>query len=411
LFVAPQIFLIPFYLNDLGTDGKHINLALQTIAQAGGVPLLTATAIEQSLATPSNPNPQLSAQQLAAAGINIVPVGPNQFNGVFYTIQDHFKPQYSIQASASIAQQIRPDLSLEIGYNMYRSVHIQQNQEANYIRDTTRAIDPFIGPFYTPKPGSTAGEPNAQVLQNNQFASIGSSIYHGMTASLTKRFSRGLQFQVNYTWSKAIDNTSDYSSLSTPFRPDLLSADRSLSDFNITHNFVANAVYTTPYKAQGNSFSKLLADISISPIIYARSGVPFTLLVPGLGGFNGNFAGSHTSEARPYNEGRNLGIGPAYYSWDMRISKSLFLNRDSGMRLDLIAQATDILNHTNFSFVNNTFPNSETVQTPEGNVDLLNGPYRFKGFAPRSAADLNTPLSFGGANPPRQISFALRFEF
>jgi hypothetical protein len=414
LFVAPQLFLVPFYLNELGTSGKNINLGLQTIT-GQPVQLLTATAIEQGTATSGNPNPELSAQQLAAAGIVIQPPGPNQVNGVFYTLQNHYKPEYTIQASTSIAQQIGHSLSLEIGYTMYRGVHIEQVNEANYMRNTAAAIDPFIGPFYTPKAGSTAGEPNTQILQNNQYASIGNSIYHGMTASLTKQYGRGLQFQANYTWSKAIDDTSDYSSLSTPFRPDLVAADRSVSDFNITHNFVANAVYTTPYRAGGSVLSRVLADISISPIVYARSGVPFTLLVPALA----NGAGSHTSEARPYNEGRNTGIGPAFYSWDMRISKALYLRRDSGMRLDMIAQATDILNHTNFNNVNNVFPDtyqpganaSAIVPTAEGNVDLLHGPYRYAGFVPRSAADLGSPLSFASANPPRQISFALRFAF
>jgi Carboxypeptidase regulatory-like domain len=415
LFVAPQLFLVPFYLNELGTSGKNINLALETIT---GQPtqLLTATAIEQGLATVANPNPELTAQQLAAAGIVIQPPGPNQINGVFYTIQNNYKPQYTIQSSASIDQQIGNSFSLEMGYILYRSVHIEQVNEANYTRNPTVPIDPFIGPFYIPKPGSSAGEPNAQILQNDQYDSIGSSIYHGLTASFTKQFGRGLQFQANYTWSKAIDDTSDYSSLSTPFRPDLVSADRSLSDFNITHNFVANAVYTTSHHSHGSLFPRILADISISPIVYARSGAPFTLLVPGI---TSNGAGDHLSEARPYHEGRNTGIGPAFYSWDMRISKALYLRQDSALRLDLIAQATDILNHTNFSAVNNIFPDtyqpgtnaSAIVSTPEGNVNLLNGPYRYTGFVPSATADLSSPLAFGSANPPRQISFALRLAF
>jgi hypothetical protein len=102
----------------------------------------------------------------------------------------------------------------------------------------------------------------------------------------------------------------------------------------------------------------------------------------------------------------------------MQISKSLYHNRDSGMRLDVIAQATDILNYTNFSFVNNNFPNtyqpgatSAIVSTGEGDIDLLNGPFHHKGYVPRSATDSTAPLAFGGANPPRQISFALRFAF
>jgi Carboxypeptidase regulatory-like domain len=432
LFVAPVIFLVPFYLNELGTNGQHTSLALQTLT---GQPtqLLTATAIEQGLATLQNPNPALNATQLAAAGISIVPPGPAQQNGVFYTISNNFKPQYSIQSSLSIAREIARDLSVEVGYQYYRNVHIQQNLEANYVQDPTLPVDPFVGPFYMPKPGSTGSQPNTQILQNNQFASIGSGTYNGLTASLTKRFSHGLQFQANYTFSKAMDNTSDYSSLSTPFRPDLLAADRSLSDFNITNNFVANAVYTTPFHTDSGSFlAKAFANVSVSPIVYAHSGLPFTLLVPGISStgiapLTANGAGDHISEARPFNEGRNTGIGPGFVSWDMRISKAFYIKRESGMKLDVIAQATNLLNHTNFSAVNNIFPNtavvtggngvtggvttSAEVATPEGIVNLLNGPYRFKGFVPTSADQLAGPLAFRSANPPRQLSLGLQFAF
>ena len=433
LFVAPQIFLIPFYLNLLGTNNQHIILALNT---AGGTPqpcliapgtpdlppAICATALEQALATLSNPNPELSIAELGAAGITIVPTGPTAINGVFYTIQHNFKPQYSIQASTSVAQQITSTLSFELGYNMYRGVHIEQNAEANYTINPARAADPFIGPFYEPKPGSTAGEPNAVILQNNQFSSIGDSIYHGLTASLTKSYGRGLQFQANYTWSHAIDDTSDYSSLSTPFRPGLEHLDRSTSSFNITHNFVANAVYTTPFRSGSSGVrGKILGDISVSPIVYARTGVPYTLLVPGMPN-NGTNLGNHTSEARPFDETRNLGIGPNFYSWDMRISKAFYISRESDVRLNLIAQSTNILNHTNFSAVNNIFPYTEAVDprtgqltavvpTAEGNVDMLNGPYNYRGYKPTSAAQLASPLAFTSANPPRQLSFGLQLAF
>jgi hypothetical protein len=418
-FVAPILFLVPFYLNDLGPSGNNIKLALASIT---GQPtqLLTATAIEQAAATVANPNPALNSAQLAAAEITIQPPGPTAVNGVFYTLEPHYKPQYSIQASLSVARQIAPNLAFEIGYDMYNSVHIQQNLEANYMVNPALPVDPFVGPFYEPKPGITAGEPNAAILQNNQYSSTGNSIYHGLTASLTKRYSRGLQFQVNYTFSRAIDDTSDYSSLSTPFRPGFLALDRSVSDFNITHNFVANAVYTTPFHGgDGGFWNKLLSDVSISPIVYARSGVPFTLLVPSLQ----NGAGSHTSEARPFHESRNSGIGPDFFSWDMRISKAVYIRRDSGVRLEVIAQAANLLNHTNFSAVNNIFPNtavanpatgltqSAGISTPEGTVDLLNGPYRYRGFVPTSPSQLSSPLSFSSANPPRQLSLALQVAF
>ena len=178
-------------------------------------------------------------------------------------------------------------------------------------------------------------------------------------------------------------------------------------------------MYTTPHRISEGFASALLSDIAISPIVSVRSGVPFTLLVPGIAS---NGTSGHTSEARPFNEVRNSGIGPNYADWDMRISKAMFLKKDSTLRLDLIAQAANILNHTNFNRVNNIFPNtavtnaagittSALVSTPEGTVDLLNGPYNYKGFAPSAAAQLTDPLSFVSAAPPRQISFGLQFAF
>jgi hypothetical protein len=241
-----------------------------------------------------------------------------------------------------------------------------------------------------------------------------------MTVSLTKRYGHGLQFQANYTLSKAIDNTSDFSSQSTPFRPDLLNLDRSISDFNIKNSFVANAVYTSPVHHPGGGLASLFySNWIIAPIVSVRDGVPFTLLVPGIQS-NGNTA--HTSEARPFNEGRNTGTGPGYASWDMRISRDIPLKADSPLRLRLIVQSTNILNHTNFTSVQNIFPNtavtnaagvttSAVVATPEGNVDLLNGPYNFSGFRPSGPSQLTDPLAFKTAAPPRQISFGVELAF
>jgi hypothetical protein len=212
---------------------------------------------------------------------------------------------------------------------------------------------------------------------------------------------------VNYTLSRAIDDTSDFSSLSTPFRPDVLNLDRALSDFNITHNFVANAVYTTPFHAgKGGFLPRLLADVTVSPIFYARSGVPFTLLVPGLS--NGTIG--HNANARPWYEGRNNGIGPDFFSWDLRISKTLIRGEGRRPRLDLIAQAQNLLNRTNFAVVNNNFPADPNYPLPGGGT-LENGPYNVTGFAPTSVSQLSQPLAFTSAYPSRQVSLALRLAF
>jgi hypothetical protein len=318
-----------------------------------------------------------------------------------------------------VAREFARNMSLEIGYNFYRSVHIQQVVEVNsqqapcnvlYPGQYNTAVDPFVGPCYTAKPGTTAGVPNSLVFQNSAFSSLASSRYHGMTASLMRRFSEGLQFQAHYTMSHAEDNTSDYSFLSVPFRPDQMGRDWSTSNFNVAHNFTSNAVYSTPFKRGAGGWARVFADMTVAPIVTARSGIPFTLLVPGLGGASGNGTIGRNSEARPWNEPRNEGRGHPFVSWDMRISKSFYARPERGLRVDLIAQVQNLLNRANFASVNNNFPADPDYRLPGGG-NLLSGPYNARGFVPSSVSQLGQPLAFTSTYPPRFISLGLKIGF
>jgi hypothetical protein len=408
MFVAPDTFLIPFYANILGTSGHYVNQN----ALVAGLPsppfpnIFAAWALQAGNATTAEPNPPFTSPQLASLGINIVPPGPTAFGNFLYTMAPGFQPAYTIQASVSVARQLTPNLSLEAAYLMYHSLHVEQVLEANFVQDTAVPVDPFVGPVYVPRAGETAGEPNSSIFQNDAFSSVGAGIYHGGTLSLTRRFDKGLQAQANYTFSRAIDDTSDFSSLSTPFRPGTLKLDRGVSDFNVTHSFVANAVYTTPSDAGGKGFLKqVISNVTVSPIFTARSGIPFTALVPGLA--NGTIG--HNNNARPWQEGRNNGKGPHFYDWDLRLSKTLIRN-EGRQNLQIIAQAQNVLNHTNFASVNNNFPVNPQYPIPGGGT-LENGPYKLSGFAPTSVSQLSNPLEFISSYPGRQVSLALRFAF
>lgn len=407
IYVAPDTFMIPFYANILGTTGKYVN---QTAVTAG-LPsppfpsIFAAWALQKSLATATEPNPAMNTKQLASVGIVISPPGPAAFGNFIYTMAPHFQSAYSIQASLSVARQVAKDLSLEAGYIMYHSVHVEQVLESNFVEDTSKPIDPFTGPYYVQKAGTTAGEPNISIFQNNAFSSVGSGTYHGGTISLKRRYEHGLLFQANYTFSRAIDDTSDFSSISTPFRPGLLNRDYGLSDFNITHNFVANAVYETPFAVgRGKLVPRILANVIVSPIVSVRSGIPFTLLVPGLS--NGTIG--HNANARPWFEGRNQGIGAHFVSWDMRVSKAVPLAQER-LHVEVIAQAQNLLNHTNFAAVNNNLPADPNYPLAHGTLEM--GPYNVKGFAPSSVSQLSQPLAFTAAYPGRQVSLALRLAF
>lgn len=408
VFVAPGTFLVPFYANILGVSGHYVSQN----ALAAGLPsppfpsIFAAWAAQKSSATPSQPNPTLTNAQLASLGINIVPPGPGAFGNFIYTVSPTFQPAYTVQASLSIARQLSSNLSLEVAYLMYHSVHVEQALEANFVQETSVPVDPFVGPTYVPNSGTTAGEPDGSIFQNNAYSSVGYGIYHGGTITLTQRWSRGLQFQVNYTFSRALDDTSDFSSLSTPFRPGFSNLDYGVSDFNISHNFVANGVYSLPFRSiPGNLASSIFANVTISPIVFARSGVPFTSLVPGLE--NGTIG--HNSNARPWHEGRNQGVGPDFVSEDLRISKTLNWEH-SHQSLELIAQCQNISNRTNFAGVNNNFPaNPDYPLSRTGTLE--DGPYNLRGFTPKSVSQLSEPLSFTSSYPARRLSLALRFDF
>jgi len=162
------------------------------------------------------------------------------------------------------------------------------------------------------------------------------------------------------------------------FRPTRMKLERSRSVFDVRHNLVASAVYVTPFAPGGDVLSRVMADMTISPVLFVRSGIPFTVRVPGMQ----NVTPGESLWARPWNAGRNTGIGPNFCSLDMRVAKSFFFNREAGRKIDFIVQGTNILNHTNFSAVNDSFPaNPNPFQVGGQTVDLLNGPYNFSGIA------------------------------
>ncbi len=108
--------------------------------------------------------------------------------------------------------------------------------------------------------------------------SSGSSVYHGLSVNLRKRMSNHLEFLASYTWSHAIDDSTD---LETPlavqdaFNP---GRDRSNSIFDQRHRFVFSGVYQTGKLAGGSWVSRLLSEWTFAPIIDVASGRPFPIL-------------------------------------------------------------------------------------------------------------------------------------
>jgi hypothetical protein len=110
--------------------------------------------------------------------------------------------------------------------------------------------------------------------------SNGSSIYHGFSANLRKRFNTHYEFLASYTWSHAIDDSTDLQSTLTPQDSYYPGVDRSTSLFDQRHRFVFSGVYQTG-KLGGGFASKVFSDWTFAPLLDIASGRPFNILTGG----------------------------------------------------------------------------------------------------------------------------------
>ena len=108
--------------------------------------------------------------------------------------------------------------------------------------------------------------------------STGNSVYHGLTANLRKRFSNKWEMLASYTWSHAIDDSTDLESPLSPqdnFRPNL---ERSNSIFDQRHRFVISGVYQSPRSGGAYFAEQLIRNWTVAPIFEVSSGRPFAIL-------------------------------------------------------------------------------------------------------------------------------------
>ncbi|MEK6302674.1 MAG: carboxypeptidase regulatory-like domain-containing protein [Acidobacteriota bacterium] len=425
IFYSPIYLQIPAYTSVLNGSGTYINQIARNFAT--GAPAIYQAGVAQG----KYPFGVLSEADINALGISTAVGAPGR---VLFDLDRDYKNNYSIQANLGIQRQLSSNLSIELAYQMYHGLHIQQPVPLNYceagtpgcpatVAQATQLLtrDARLGPLYRvcstgnpALPDTTCGKVNdSGITQFTDYKSRGSSIYHGLTASLTRRFSNHMSFQGSYTFSKAIDDQTDFNSAFAPPFPTRLDTERSLSSFDIRHNFVFSGVILSPFKGgDGHNFaSRAFADITLSPILYIRSGIPFTLLTGT--DINGD---TRSANDRLFSIGRNTGIGPNYRSVNMRLSKAIRFKSDSAMRLELSVDGSNLLNRTNYASVRDILP--VTFSGVTGQITSLSPDYgpaladtnRLTGRKDRDFRS-GQPLSFTSAFNARQILWGVKFAF
>ena len=320
---------------------------------------------------------EIRREDLLVHGIDAGPGYP--FRVGFRLAPDTVNP-YSQQGSFEIQRQFG-GYALSVGYNYNRGLHIMRPLDVNVFRAGTNEDGrPVVG-FRNPL-----------ILQDNVYGSWGRSYYHAMIVQLRKRFSRGFTLSAHHTWSKTIDENTDYNSAFEPHLQWDARNELALSDYHRGHRFVAHAVARVPWKAaRGRGVARnLLADFTASGILIARSGAPFNLNA----GVD-TIGDRHTDTHRPWGLGRNVGTGPSYFGFDFRLSRSFPL-RD-GVSLQAVGEAFNVLNRTNFRGVNGVV----------GNISIEDLPDSLAG----RRGPVTEPFSFASAFDPRQFQFSLRLTF
>ena len=108
--------------------------------------------------------------------------------------------------------------------------------------------------------------------------SNGSSVYHGLTANLKKRFGGHYEFLASYTWSHAIDDSTDLQSPLAPQDSYFPSDERSTSLFDQRHRLVFSGVYQSGKACRVGFCPPFFSNWTFAPIIEVASGRPFNII-------------------------------------------------------------------------------------------------------------------------------------
>jgi len=215
-----------------------------------------------------------------------------------------------------------------------------------------------------------------------------------MTVALTHRFDGSRQFQINYALSHARDDVTDLDAGFSAFMPTRLEREWADSTFDVRHTISANAVVQTGAAGPASRWRTLVSDTTVGAVISVHSGLPFTLRI----GHDTN-GDSHDLYDRPFLAVRNSGRGAWYSSLDARVMRRLPLGADGRVRAAVLAEASNVLNRSNFLAVN------DVVGT---DPQYLRGPFHRTGS--RSIPP-TSPLGFTTAAPGRQLQVGFRLLF
>ena len=409
IFYGQVYAQIPAVVKTLGNlnGNRQIANTLVSILGVPGAPALNSATIYQTLAAegkiscgtpPAGQAACIGPGDLAQFGLNVSNSGPLPPGTVLFSGSPHYRPPQAQQASFGIEREIGATTSISADYIYVHTTHLPWAVDTNLLAGAPIVTGtganglPTNGlPFQdwgsaqcVEDPGLCFADPTHTILQNNQYQSIAEAVYNGGILQVKKRFGQNLTLLGNYTYSKAIDQSTDFNSDYSAFDQVNLHAERAVSDFDQRHKVVVAGTLQSPW-----SNSRWLSGFELAPIVSYNSGHPFNLLAGS--DINGD---GHFTNDRPPSAPRNSGLGPNYVDFDMRLSRAFrFRNEYS---LNFTAEGFNIANRTNYASVNNIVG---ATFAPSFNVHGT------------AALSPSQPLGFTAADSKREIQLGVRLAF
>jgi hypothetical protein len=337
------------------------------------------TGVRGSLSNSDQINPlfPLSAKNppLNTVYANLVPETPQLYNGQNVRYLPYHTPiAHAYQWNFSIQHQLTGGMVAQIAYVGTKGTNLSNPSDLNQVTQ------------------ANLGKPNPQANRPYpQFLSIGAdnfnafSIYHSMQLSLQKRFAKGVSFDLNYTWSRFLDDQTSSGWGGQGGSQVWQNAYAPLSNYGPSNNdvprmFKGDFVYQLPVGKgksllnRGGILDAIAGGWQASAIWIWESGAVYTPLVGttnNLGALAGNWypnvvgdpslsnptlgrwfniaAFAAPSSYNYGNAGRNILRGPQMSDIDFSMGKNLRFPGWEAGNLQLRFDATNVINHPSFS--------------------------------------------------------------
>jgi hypothetical protein len=339
-------------------------------------------------------------------------------------LQDTITP-WSRQWNLNIQRELPWQMSLEVAYVGTRGLQLSRNGEdglslnqldPQYLSLGSALNQPVDNPFFGLGTGGFFASrqiSRGQLLRPYpQFTDIiplyssgASSNYHALQVSFSKRLSRGILIDSNYTWAKNIEEGLTHQDSYN------IRGDRGLATIDIAHRFVISYLYELPF-GKGRKFGSnapgfldaIIGGWQFNGITNFQSGTPLTITA-------NNTAGLFNPLTRPNTNGKDPRLGGKV---DERLNKyfdTSVYSQPAAFTFGNVGPTVNIRNDGVRSFdlsLFKQFAPTEKMRV-QFRVEALNAFNTPRFGSPTTSVTSNT---FGQitsqANSPRQLQFGLK---